>query len=175
MQWLKVFEKLAKIVTVGVSKKACGPDRAVCFLLPEKDRSSAKAHVELCKTSPHYAKYVDERIVDGASVGCGHWNQGLANIEDEILVPEQFRSRLCEQGKTHLDKERLQKMQPVQRDILDTGLKWFCIRSDVATEFPQTANILQKALNVEHHIGEGRCIIMLPYTNRNSTQSNRIS
>ena len=121
MQWDKIFTKLAKIITVGVSKAACGPDRAVCFLLPEKDRSSAKAHVELCKTSPHYANYIDESIVDGASVGCGHWNQGLADIEDEVVVPEKYRAKLCEQGKDRLDKSRLCKSQPALQSILNTA------------------------------------------------------
>ena len=168
MQWQKVFAKTSKIVTVGVSKAACGSDRAVCFLLLESDRRSATAHVDLCKTSPHWAKYIDASIVDGASVGCGHWNQGLAAIEDEVMVPEEFRDKLCEAGKTHLDKDRLAKAQPVLGEILDTGLKWCCIRAEVAIEFPQVPNILQKALNVEHHIGEGRCkthILHLPLLN----------
>ena len=156
IQWTKIFEKLAKIITVGVSKAACGHDRAVCFSVTEKDRSSAIAHVEVCKISPHYANFVDPDIVDGASVGCGHWNQGLANIEDEVLVPVEFREKLCEKGKDHLDKERLCKTQPVLRSLLDTGLQWFCIRPEVQIDFPQTATILQKALNVEHHIGEGQ-------------------
>jgi hypothetical protein len=112
-----------------------------------------KTHMDLCKSSKHYAKY-DEHIECG-SVGCGHWNQFLACIWDGCEVPPQFQSKLCEQGRTKLDKDRLCKTQPVLKELLEDGLKVTVIRHTIETEYPKLPDILQKALNVEHHIGEG--------------------
>ena len=91
MTWRKIFEKGSKIIKVGVSLQQCGPDRAVAF---ESTADDADAFVELCRTSEHYARF-DRDQVDGASVGCGHWNQFLACCIDGVKVPEEFRDRLC--------------------------------------------------------------------------------
>ena len=40
-------------------------------------------------------------------------------------------------------------------NTLSTGLKWTYIYAHIVEKYPELPNIFQKALNVEHHIGEG--------------------
>ena len=54
-----------------------------------------------------------------------------------------------------MDSARLCKDQPVLKSILETGLKWTVIGSDMEMQFPKLPHLIQKSLNVEHHIGEG--------------------
>ena len=122
MQWAKIFRKGAKIISVGVSMGKCGPDQAVAF---EEDASKKTAldHIKLCRTSKHYAAYTDAEIVEGGTVGCGHWNQFLACIIDKSPVSPEFQKALCEPGSSNLDPERLSRDQPVLKELLATGLK----------------------------------------------------
>ena len=106
MQWTKIWQKGTKILVVGPSLDACGPDRAVAFG-EEGDKPSARAHVALCKNSEFYADYDDVNDIEAASVGCGHWNQMLANICDRIPVPKEYQgnTKVCEAGRPYLDKD----------------------------------------------------------------------
>ena len=56
------------------------------------------------------------------------------------------------------------------------GLKFIMIDSIVEKEFPELANIFQKALNIEHHIGEGSINVDVPHEHirfRNTTMKIR--
>ena len=154
MQTVKIYQKASKILTVGVSLTKCGPDSAIAFVDNPATQIIAKTHVDWSKTSPHVANYNLESI-EGGSCGCGHWNQFLAALYDEVECPEMFGDRLCENGCTHLDKERLCKDQPVLRELLKHGIRWTMINKDVEIMYPELPSLFQKALNVEHHIGEG--------------------
>ena len=155
MHWRKIFEKGAKIISVGVSLAQCGPDKAVAFEEHPVNRRFGKQHVELCKSSPHYALYTDADAVEAGTVGCGHWNQMLACIIDKRPVPSEFAYKLCEPGHPNLDGERLCRDQPALRGLLHRGLETTVIKHSIESEYPQLPSIFQKALNVEHHIGEG--------------------
>jgi hypothetical protein len=153
IQYQKIYLKGSKIISVGVSLTKCGPDAAVAFEENPKTKHITKSHIAHCKTSKHFAQY-DETIECG-SVGCGHWNQMLACIHDSCEVPKEFQKKLCEQGRTTLDADRLCRSQPVLRGLLDDGLKVTVIRYAIEEEFPKLPSVIQKALNIEHHIGEG--------------------
>ena len=136
-----------------MSLAKCSPDAAVAFDENPKTKHVTKQHVALCKTSPHFANY-DEISIECGSVGCGHWNQFLACIIDGCEVPKQFQKILCEPGCTTLDADRLCRTQPALRTLIDRGLAVTCIRAEIEEEFPKLPLIFQKALSVEHHIGE---------------------
>jgi hypothetical protein len=157
MQWFKIFSKGSAIVKVGVSLDECGPKKAVCFQENPLTKCSANAYIKLCKTSEHYPRFTDPEVVDGCSVGCGHWNQFLCCIRDKVIVPVQFRKpHLVEpDGSPHLDADRLCKDQPALAHLLKNGLKFTRIKHSMQVAYPQLPNIFQKPLNVEHHIGEG--------------------
>ena len=152
----KIFAKGAKIIQVGVSLTKCGPDSAVAFEDDPNLRTAATQMMSLCNESPSFGKY-NESQIEGGSVGSGHWNQFLACIESNALVPEEWRPQLCEPGCDHLDKERLCRTQPALRKILASGLQWTFCSWRVEKCYPELPAIVQKALNVEHHIGEGSC------------------
>ena len=153
MRWQKIFEKGAKIISAGVSCKECRPNRAVAFYEDPLNKKHGAAHAKLCKSSPHYAKY-EADLVEAGSVGCGHWNQFLACIHDKVPVPEKYREALCEKGNPFLDPVRLCRDQPDLAKCLE-GLRFTMIHHCVAKEFPRTPHIFQRALDIEHHIGEG--------------------
>ena len=153
MQYQKIYAKGAKIIKVGVSLTKCGPDAAVAFQDDPTTKAIAKTHVAHCKTSEHFAQYDDS--IECGSVGCGHWNQFIACIHDGCEVPREFQAKLCEKGRTKLDADRLCRDQPVLRALVDDGLKVTVVRYTIEKKYPKLPNIFQKALNVEHHIGEG--------------------
>ena len=155
MQVHKIYEKGSKIMSVGVSLDACGPSRAVAFEVNPMNKKIASEFVKYSDKIEHFANYIEESVEAG-SVGCGHWNQFLAAIHDKALVPQRFIKKLCETGHDRLDPERLCRDQPALRQLLQNGLQFTVIKHSVETQWPQLPFILQKALNVEHHIGEGQ-------------------
>ena len=61
-----------------------------------------------------------------------------------------------ESGSTHLNRDSLVKKDGMDlADVLDQGLEWTVINHCIGVDFPQLADFVQRALNVEHHIGEG--------------------
>ena len=60
------------------------------------------------------------------------------------------------QGGTKLDKHLLCKKQDTQfATTLDIGLKWTFIPYKFEQKYPKLPHFIQKALNIDHHIGEG--------------------
>ena len=128
MDYRKLFPMTGKILGLGFSLTKCDPSRAVCF----QRKPSAKMHfIEHANSCPYLPNY-DEKKVDGCSVGCGHLNQGLQALNQELEVPPEFRDNedLVSQGKTHLDKHEICKKDedvthsPDLKHITNIGLKW---------------------------------------------------
>ena len=93
-------------------------------------------------------------------------NQFVAAVKDGRPVPEGFKS--CEalvglggaQMTGRMDKDHIIKKDSEfygggLAKVLDAGLKWTYIRPHVEPSYPKLPFLLQKALNVEHHVGEG--------------------
>ena len=101
----------------------------------------------------------DSTSVEACSVGCGHLNQFLAAIVEECEVPNEFHGNtdlFKAPGGTKLDKHLLCKSQGAElASTLDNGLKWTYIPYKFEQLYPKLPDVIQKALNVEHHIGEG--------------------
>ena len=65
-------------------------------------------------------------------------------------------SIVVEQGGAKLDRHYLSTSQGSQfASTIDMGLKWTVIPYKIESRFPQLPHFFQKALNSEHHIGEG--------------------
>ena len=47
---------------------------------------------------------------------------------------------------------------------LDLGLRWTVITYVIEKEFPRLPQIFQRALNVEHHVGEGQSVDVMSNT-----------
>jgi len=159
MEYRKMFTKFGKILGVGFSKTKCGPSRAICF---QRKPSTKMNLIERASASPYFATY-DDKKVDAGSAGCGRLNQGLEAANQEVEVPREFREDgdLVQPGQTHMSKHDICKKDEAVthcqdlRTAMDVGLKWTYIYSHVEDAYPGLPNIFQKALNVEHHIGEG--------------------
>ena len=159
MSALKVFRKGSKILGVGFSLPKCDPKRAVCFQKdPLNDRDVAK-FVKRANKSPNFANF-SANTIETYSVGCGHLNQFLCAIFDEVEVPLEFRSDEDLMGKL-VGSDRLEKHDICKRDakdlsmVLDKGLEWSVIPHRLEKKYPKLPEIFAQALNVEHNIGEG--------------------
>ena len=166
----KVYTKGSKIMGVGFSLARCDHKRAIAFQVKPGDDRDIKAFVDYANGSPHLADF-DSASVEACSVGCGHLNQFLAAVSTECEVPLAFHEHcdlfgarsdasmpfdLKTRGGTKLDKHRLCKSQGAQfSSTLELGLKWTCIPYKFEQLYPKLPHYIQKALNSEHHIGEG--------------------
>ena len=90
-------------------------------------------------------------MMEGCSVGCGHLNQLVADIHDEVMRPIEFRTDKDLIGVSipdHLDRNHI----PVHVDV---GLKWTWIPPSFEARYPKLPEFFTKSFNVEHHIREG--------------------
>ena len=165
MQVRKIYTKGSKIMAVGFSLVKCGPERAVAFQVEPSDSRSVNKFNGYASRDKSFAKF-ESHLVEAASVGCGHLNQFLACIVDECVVPSGFESDtniVCAQHKgvnagetARMDRHDLLKRDGGQlADVLERGLKWTVIGSRIEQQYPKLPDVLQRSLNVEHHIGEG--------------------
>lgn len=160
MEYLKMFGKISKILGVGFSLSKCDPSRAVCF---QKRQGKVMKFVENANRCKYFAKFEQEKV-DAGSVGCGHLNQGLCAISQGIPIPPEYvhnADLVGQTGKKYLDQRDIcQRDEDITHakdlsNTISTGLKWTYIYAHVEEKYPELPNIFQKALNVEHHIGEG--------------------
>ena len=159
MSYRTMFTKGGKILGVGFSLDRCCPKRAVCFGRTPNCAKSLDRFVKHANESPHFATF-DADMIEGCSVGCGHLNQFLASIFDEAELPLEFRNNPDLVGKsigaTHLNKHNIcQKDGTSLQCTMDKGLEWTYIPHKFETKYQKLPEIITKALNVEHHIGEG--------------------
>ena len=158
MEVRKVYSKGRKIMSVGFSMTRCDPKRAVAFQVKPGDDRDVKSFVGYANESPYLATF-DSAAVEACSVGCGHLNQFLAAVAQECEVPLEFQTAtelVGTQGGTKLDKHFLCKTQGTQfAEALENGLKWTFIPYKFEELYPRLPHFIQKALNTEHHIGEG--------------------
>ena len=159
MQSTKVYKKGSKILDVGVSLSKCDPTRAVAFSINPHKPESLKKFIEYTNNDKHMATF-DPSAIEAMSVGCGHWNQFLCAIIDECEVPAEFAKNdalVGKSGGTKLDKDHILKQDGKDLGgLINNGLRWTVIRWSVEVEFPKLPFIIQKALNVEHNVGEGQ-------------------
>ena len=157
MEINKVYTKGSKVIGVGFSLARCDHKRAVAFQVKLGDDRDVKSFVDYANGSPHLATF-DSTSVEGCSVGCGHLTQLLAAVAQECEVPAEFRNSpdlFGTHGGTKLDAHRLRKSNAQLSSTLDLGLKWTFIPYKFEQRYPKLPHVIQKALNTEHHIGEG--------------------
>ena len=92
--------------------------------------------------------------VRAGSVGCGHLNQFFAAVRCEATTNE---PSLQVPGKKIMDKHRITSGNRDLADAVEHGLEWFIIKHQVETQYPELPELIQRALNVEHHVGKGDC------------------
>jgi hypothetical protein len=139
-----------KITNVGFTLKLCGPDRAIAFEVSPTS-NTIEQHTLAITSSPNFANYVPGTIRAG-SVGCGHLNQFLAAVADGA---ETSYANLSLPDEGRLSKTIITKGNKECEDAVDNGLTWFVIKFQIEELYPLLPSIIQRAINVEHHVGEG--------------------
>ena len=151
MSGLSMMAKGAKILMVGASRKLCGSDRCIAMEDPPGASTTYNRMVEIAKGCPMFAQ--PSQHIRYGSLGGGHLNQFLTSVNARCPTSEEF---LWEHMGAHIvDKARLCASDPVLDDLCHNGLTWTIIPHSIGSAFPLLADMVQKALNVEHHIGEG--------------------
>ena len=162
MQASTMQKKGHKIFKVGFNFKLCGPERAIAFEVDPTHTEIQDHTMKICSTSSMFADF-DRQSIRGGSCGCGHLNQWLAAVFDECTSPYED---LCEPGSSRISRRRVieksnEKAIEHQGTIGDLekalthGLRWKMIRAHIGRKYKELPHIIQRALNVEHHVGEG--------------------
>ena len=86
------------------------------------------------------------------SVGCGHLNQFLAAISCDATTTEQS---LQVPNKQIIDSHRIKSANRDLACAVEEGLEWTIIKHQVENRYPELPELIQRALNVEHHVGKG--------------------
>ena len=153
-----IYQRGCKIMGVGFSMARCDPKRAVAFQSKPGDLSDITRFVDYANATPHLASFESSQV-EACSVGCGHLNQFLALVRAEVEVPPELHDHpdlFGIAGGKKIDRHVLSRSQgPDFAKALDLGLKWTFIPYKIEQQYPRLPHYFQKALNVEHHIGQG--------------------
>ena len=144
-------KKGAKIVNVGFTFKLCGKDRAIAFENSPDTNHCESYTIKSTIGNPMFYQYTPNTVRAG-SVGCGHLNQFLAAVGCDATTVE---PSLQVPGKTKIDSHRILAGNRDLAFAVEHGLEWTIIKHQVETQWPELPELIQRALNVEHHVGEG--------------------
>ena len=144
-------KKGVKIYKVGFTFKLCGVNKAIAFEKNPNTNNCQKHTITITSSSPLFAKFVAEAI-RGGSVGCSHLNQWLAAVKSGAQTTCE---KLCEPSKINICTTLVTNTNKELAKAAYVGLEWFMIRWPIEVKYPQLPSLIQRALNVEHHVGEG--------------------
>lgn len=150
MQSKTMQKKGYKIVNVGFTTQLCGPDKAIAF---ENNpiTNNVENHTMRLTADEHFATYVVGSIRAG-SAGCSHLNQFIAAVKDGAKT---YYADLCERGSDNISTSLVAGKNSELEKVISSGLQWFVIKYQIEDKYPELPLLVQRALNVEHHIGEG--------------------
>ena len=141
-----------KIVEVGTSTRLCGPERCVAMEDIPGINATYDRMERMAEGCPMFGR-PSKKLIKYGSLGSSHLNQFIhAVCEGRPTLEEMLWTAT---GDKVIDHDRLWKNDSVLKDLCRTGLTWTIIPHEIGTMFPFLANMVQKALNTEHHIGEG--------------------
>ena len=137
-----------KVSKAGFTLKLVGPDKAIAF---EANGTDVENHTLWIAAEPGFGNYSRNAIRIG-SCGCSHINQWL------MAVSSNAKCLFKEFAEPGTDKYNIRIRKTTNKELahaLEWGLKWTIIKSSAATTYKELPALIQRALNVEHHIGEG--------------------
>ena len=140
-----------KIKNVGFATALCGTDRAVAFEVNPMTNHIEDHTIATTSASKLFATY-EKGVIRGGSCGCGHLNQFLAAAHDGA---ETQYSDLCDVGDTKFSWRVVAKGNVDFENAIQNGIVWFMIKWEIERDYPELPSIIQRGLNVEHHVGEG--------------------
>ena len=155
----KVHTKGSKVIKVGFNLKLCGPEKAIGFEDNPKTKHIEKHTMATTAGNQYFAQYPAGSIRAG-SVGCSHLNQYLAAgvYGAKTHFPD---DKICEDGTDVMSKKQMLLINDDIDDAMTGGLTWTIVKWSIEESYPLLPEIFQRALNIEHHIGEGTCFFLL--------------
>ena len=146
-----MHKKDSSIVNVGFTFKLCGKDRAIAFENSPDTNHCENYTIQSTIGNSMFYQYPPGTVRAG-SVGCGHENQFLAAVGCAATTPE---SSLRVHGKETIGAHRIASGNRDLAYAVQHGLEWTIIKHQVETQYPELPELIQRALNVEHHVGQG--------------------
>ena len=70
---------------------------------------------------------------------------------------------LCEIGKKVMCERLVVGDNDDLKHVINKGLQWTIIKWEIEIDYPELPSIIQRGLNVEHHVGEGHTLISSIY------------
>ena len=154
MSAVTMQKKGHKIAGVGFAYKFCDKDRAIAFAVnPSSDH--IESHTLSILNSSDYFGSIKKGTLRAGSVGCGHLNQWLLAFP---CGATSYYKDLCFEGKAVMSKDLITDGENAEelKVAITRGLLWTVLSYELEVMFPKLPSIFQRALNVEHHVGEGR-------------------
>ena len=151
MQPLVMHKKGKQIQAVGFTPKLCQTDRAIAFEENTRTRAIEKHTLLITETSDMFQSYKPGAIRAG-NTGCGHLNQWIGAMAQGARCPYEH---LCMPGTDKMCKRRVCNHNKDLEQAVEQGLKWFLIKASIEEQYPDMPELVQRTLNVEHHIGVG--------------------
>ena len=152
MQGSTMHKKGHKIHNVGFNFNLCGKDKAIAFEDNPMTHHCEKHTIDITNKSELFATYKAGTVRAG-SVGCSHLNQWLAAVFDGAVTP--YTAKLCDPGSNRISTRKVTEANQQLSDGVNKGLTWTVVKHQVETAYPELPTIFQRALNIEHHVGEG--------------------
>jgi hypothetical protein len=152
MNPVTMHRKGSKVMGVGFNIRICNKEKAVAVENNPTSNNCEKHTMELTKDSDMFANYVPGTVRAG-SLGCSHLNQYLAAGACGAKTP--FTAHVADEGSSCMSKSRMMELNDDLAKVMETGLTWTVVKWQVEEAYPKLPDIAQRALNIEHHIGEG--------------------
>lgn len=138
-------------MNVGFRLELCNSDRAIAVEINPRSSKIEDHTIANTSSSPLFAKY-EKGVIRGGSCGCGHLNQFLAAVGDGAQTSY---TELCDPGKDRFSPRLVADKSEQMAQSIEKGITWTMIKYAVEEQYPEFPAIIQRGLNVEHHVGEG--------------------
>ena len=142
--------KGSKIVSVGYSA-AVVAGRPWAFAEHPTEKRVRASMAKMVATAPDEFGALASEYIAG-SVGCGHLNQFLLAVAQARVTNEPA----LQDKAGRIDKQRLFQQDPALADAATHGLLWSIVDYEVEERLPKLADLMQRALNIEHAIHPGK-------------------
>jgi len=148
---LSMQKKGFKIWKAGFSLKLCPKEKAVAFEDNPSTLAAEKHTIAITSRSQLFGQYLPGSVQAG-SVGASHLNQWLHAATSG--AQSQY-TELCDKGSDRISRGMAEGQNDDLRVSFLKGLEWTMIKWQIAEMYPLLPSWFQRALNIEHHIGQG--------------------
>ena len=151
MMAMAMQNKGFKIWKVGFALELCCKAKAVAFEDDPSTRACEKHTIDTTRRSPYFGQYAPGSVQAG-SVGASHLNQFLHAV---LCGAKSDYKALCNKDSKCMSASVVAGSNEGLLKVFDHGLEFMMIKFAIGKMYPHFPPACQRALNVEHHVGQG--------------------